>query len=126
MGDSRLPRRARLSGQGAFDAVFQRGQRRHGTLFRLHAVPADAGTAALGIAVPKRGAALAIERNRIRRVVREVYRARRIALARWQVVVLARASATNASGAALRADLERLFDTLLALKLPPGDGTIAR
>ncbi len=126
MGDSRFPRRARLAGQRAFEAVFQHGERRHGALFRLHLLPVAPGAGALGIAVPKRAAARASERNRIRRIVREAYRVRRSALGHWQLVLLARAAASGATAAALREDAERLFELAAALKPSHRDGTIAR
>lgn len=124
MGDSRFPRRARLTSQAEFDAVFKRGERRKARLFRAHLLVSD--SARLGIAVPKRIAPRASERNRVRRIVRERFRHRRDTLPPYAMVVIALPGAIGASAAALALDLEHLFDLIAALKPPHSDGTIAR
>ena len=66
----------------------------------------------------------AVDRNRIKRIVRESYRHRRESLDAFDIVLIARPSATAQANPALRADLERLWQKLSALKAPPHAGTM--
>lgn len=68
-----FPRRLRLSGLGAFDAVYAaRACRRTGPL-AIHARPNDLGHSRLGLALPRRVGTAAV-RNRIKRLLRETFR----------------------------------------------------
>ena len=72
-------------------------------------------SARMGLVVPKRTVRKAFERNRIKRVLREVYRVRRRDLPALDIVIQVVARADNS---ALRADADILF-TRLAVS--PGD-----
>lgn len=67
----------------------------------------------------------ATDRNRLKRLVRECFRLRAATLPPVDLVVTAKPGAATARRAALRADLERLFDRVAALKPTPPAGTIA-
>ena len=73
----------------------------------------DAPGAKLGLAVAKKRARRAVDRNRIKRVARESFRHRRAALGARRVVVMNRDAATTASRAELRAAIETLWDKVL-------------
>jgi ribonuclease P protein component len=115
-----------LRASAQFQAVFRDGRRLNGTCFRLHCVlaPSDApavdlrvATAArLGVTVSKRVDKRAVGRNRIRRQVREVFRASRAALPAGDYVVLAQAVAARTDNAALRSELLSLFERARTLK----------
>lgn len=130
---ARFPRTARLLRPAEFTAVFATARRLQTPAFRLHAQLApSAGDAAgscqtaarLGIAVPKRVAVRAVERNRIRRIVREDFRLRRARLPAGDYVLVAQRDANLAPAAALRAALAELWRRAGVLNPPPAAPTM--
>lgn len=71
------------------------------------------GGARLGLAVAKKRARRAVDRNRIKRVARESFRERRAALGSRHVVVMNRDAAKGATAAELRAALDTLWNKVL-------------
>jgi ribonuclease P protein component len=116
MSAAGFPRSARILAKHEFDLAFRAGLSAGSKLFR-GLVVADAATR-LGITVPN-------DRNRIKRIVREAFRLRRGALPAYAFVVVARGDIAQADAKAIRADVEKLFDRLAALKPAPAPGTIA-
>lgn len=105
----------RLLDGEAFRAVFACREIRNAALFRLHLgagsseeVTGGAG-ARLGVAVSRRVSKRAVERNRIRRQVRESFRLNRLHLPARDYVVVARSAAADASNPQLRQALEALW-----------------
>jgi len=84
------------------------------------------GSARLGLAISKRVSRRAVERNRIKRLVRESFRRMRMQLPPMDVMVMARQEAVSQSGPDLLAELHELWGRLAALKPPPGAVTIER
>jgi ribonuclease P protein component len=123
MSAAGFPRSARILAKHEFDLAFRAGLSAGSKLFR-GLVVADAATR-LGITVPKRSVPKANDRNRIKRIVREAFRLRRGALPAYAFVVVARGDIAQADAKAIRADVEKLFDRLAALKPAPAPGTIA-
>jgi ribonuclease P protein component len=76
------------------------------------------------MAVSRKVSKRAVERNRIKRVVRESFRARREQLPGVDVLVIARTSAASTASPALRADLDRVWQRLQSLKPTAAPGTI--
>ncbi len=74
-------------------------------------------SARLGLVVPKRTVRKAVERNRMKRVLREEFRQRRRTLPALDIVIQVMARVDNA---ALRADADILFARLV---VNPGDET---
>lgn len=72
------------------------------------------GPARLGLAIAKKSARRAIDRNRLKRVVREVFRHNRQSLPGIDLVVMARSPAAAADMQSLRTSLERHFTQLAA------------
>lgn len=103
---------ARVRAAPEYQAVFKSGLKRTGVFFRLYYL-ASAGNsrARLGLAVPKKAAALAVTRNRIKRVCRETFRSQP-ALAHGDYVLVAQAKAAKAENSALRRELQRLFSSI--------------
>ena len=110
---SRFPRSARLLSRAAYQAVFADGRRLSDPYFLLLAAPrTDGDGARLGMAIARRHARTAVERNRIKRLVRESFRARCEVLPALDIVVMLRAGTAGVDNATLRAGLIRLWDLL--------------
>ena len=110
-----FPRAARLTEKRAYDAVFADNRRladRYWTVL-VHERPRAAEGARLGLAIAKRRARRANDRNRIKRVARESFRHVRSALGARHVVVMNRDAAASADAAALRRALDALWERLL-------------
>jgi ribonuclease P protein component len=81
-----LTRRHRLRGPAAFAAVLRRGQRFEGECLQLAALPA-AGAGCVGYVIGKKLLSRAVDRNRLKRMLREAVRARRPAVNAYDLVL---------------------------------------
>lgn len=106
----RYPRDLRLTNKPQFDLVHREGHRVSDGLFSVIARPNGLGHARLGLAVGVRAAGNAVRRNRVKRVVREIFRANQQELPPVDLVVNARPGAGQASTAAIRASVLALWD----------------
>jgi len=109
-----LPRSARLRSRPQFTEALAEGAaglRRH---FTVYARPNGLPHARIGIIASKRVAPRAVDRNRAKRLVREVFRAMRHRLNGTDVVVQLRRWSPRGSVAAARTDLVRLLEELAA------------
>ncbi|HJS91072.1 MAG TPA: ribonuclease P protein component [Steroidobacteraceae bacterium] len=107
-----FPAHKRLRRKSEFDAAYARGRRFGNGFFAVTASSNEQDGARLGMAVAVRTAGSAVERNRIRRIIRESFRVHQMTLPAVDLVVSARPSARGASGAQLRASLAALWKTL--------------
>ena len=71
--DRRFPRSSRLSARKSFLEIYDRGHRVAGAYFVFFALPGGSPVSRLGITATKKFGD-AVERNRIKRVVRELFR----------------------------------------------------
>jgi len=62
-------RSTRLTGRGAYDALFATGRRRDGVYLQLLSLPAGLAHGRAGYAIPKKLLPLAVDRNRVRFLV---------------------------------------------------------
>ncbi len=106
----RLPPQRRLRRKSDFEAAYARGRRLGDSFFSIIARPNEAGGARLGLAVATKAAGSSVQRNRIRRVIRETFRLRQHDLPCVDVVVSARATVRGARNDELRASLNTLWD----------------
>ena len=104
-----LPARLRLRRRRDFNATRARGWRMGDGFFAVTATLNDAGTPRLGMAVAVKVAGGAVERNRIRRIIRESFRLHQREIPALDLVVSARARARDAGGKALHASLAALW-----------------
>jgi len=74
-GDSRFPVAMRLRKQSDFARVYRFGRIQKGTYFSFHILPYGGGER-MGIVIPRRWGT-AVERNRMKRLLREVFRCHR-------------------------------------------------
>jgi len=123
VSDLGFPRVARVRAKAEFTAVFEGGRRTAEPRMALHWL-ADAAPARLGLAVSRKVDPNAVGRNRIKRALREGFRHLRSRLPGGAYVVVARAGAAQADGAALRDAFERLLQRAGALPPQPPAGTM--
>lgn len=109
MARAAFPRAARLLGGSEFRAVFAEGQKFVCPGFVLIAAPREDCRARLGLALAKRRIARAVDRNRVKRVLRESFRGVRMQLGGIDVVVLARSRTAAMSNAELFAQLAGIW-----------------
>lgn len=123
MGAQGFPRAARLLRAADFAALRQRSRRVSSQYFTAEVARATP-LARLGLAVSKRVSKHAVERNRIKRLVRDSFRRVRLTLPVVDILVIPRTSAAGVAGPELLADLETLWARLPALKLQDAAGTM--
>ena len=109
-----LPREARLRRPAEFAALRTSSGRLGGRCFLLRYAPNAFGHARLGLAISKRVSKRAVERNRIKRLVRESFRHVRWQLPAVEVLVMAREQAAGVDGPQLLTQLDELWKKLLA------------
>jgi ribonuclease P protein component len=101
----------RLHTPAEFGRVFADASRSTDRFFTVLARPAGRARARLGLTISRRVAKRAVDRNRLKRLTREVFRVQRD-LPPWDFVVLAKPGAAAAEGSPLRASLEQHFARL--------------
>jgi len=109
-----LPKRARLLKRSDFDRVFAKPRRSADDCFTVLARPSDQDEARLGLAIARKHAARATQRNRIKRLVRERFRHQRHALGNLDLVVLGRYGIAARDNDEIRASLDRHWKRLIA------------
>ena len=103
------PARRRLRRKSDFEAAYARGRRLGNGFFAVTANPNDIGGPRLGLAVSVKNAGNSVERNRLRRTIRESFRLHQHELPPVDLVVSARGRARDAAGEELRASLALLW-----------------
>jgi ribonuclease P protein component len=104
-----LPRSARLRRRSEFTGVFEGGVKRHGQLMSVVVRDSGPGAARIGIAASRKLGG-AVERNRAKRRIREVFR--RLAIAPGlDIVVMPRPALLTAPLANVRQEFQQLVDT---------------
>jgi ribonuclease P protein component len=118
--DARFPRSARVRTRAEYSRVFDGGRRASHPLLGLHWCADEARPPRLGLAVSRKVDPNAVGRNRIKRILREQFRALRPQLASGDYVVVARPAAAPAPPGELRAAFISLLQRAGAL---PPSGT---
>jgi ribonuclease P protein component len=112
MNPAALPSAARLLNRRDFDRVFAARQAVSNRYFRVHWAATEgsaANGARIGLAIAKRIARRAIDRNRLKRLARESFRQQRRGLKPLDFIVLARSDAVSADNTTLRQALDQLW-----------------
>ena len=104
-----LPAQRRLRRKPEFEAVYARGRRMGNGFFAVTARPNNESHPRLGMAVASKLAGGSVERNRIRRVVRESFRLNQHELPPVDIVVSARPRSRGATNAQLRSGIQELW-----------------
>lgn len=96
-----------------FDAAYRRGNKIGDTYFLFIWRPNGLGNARLGLSISARTVGIAVNRNRIKRVIRESFRQHQHLLPAIDVVVNSRAGAREADNAQLFEHLTRMWNTVV-------------
>lgn len=91
MPQARFTKRARLLNAAHFDAVFKQGKRFTVGSFTAVMASNDLGYARVGFAFSKKQAPLSVQRNRVRRLLREHFRLHQAELTAVDLVLMLRA-----------------------------------
>ncbi|MCC5868974.1 MAG: ribonuclease P protein component [Gammaproteobacteria bacterium] len=110
--DLRFRRCARLLSGRDFGQVFAAPQRYADRFFTVLARPNTVGCARLGLAISKKAARRATDRNRLKRLVRESFRHHRTALPAVDIVVMVRPAAVSEPNATLARSLAKVLEKL--------------
>jgi ribonuclease P protein component len=114
MSNAGFPRDARLRRPGDFTALRTSSGRSGGRCFHMRYRDNGLGYARLGLAISKRVSKRAVERNRIKRLLRESFRRVRHQLPAVDLMVMAREQAAGVPGAELLREIDGLWKKLLA------------
>lgn len=114
-----FPKNFRLLSRAQFRRVYDEGQRRSAPLCTIFFSPNGLTQTRLGITTP-RAVGNAVERNRVRRRLREIFRRNRAGLPRgWDVVLNPRSKVLEAPFATLEREVLRLFPRQSPATSPP-------
>jgi ribonuclease P protein component len=105
-----------LRGAAAFARLFRQGRRIEAEHLQLLAVPAGGPIGQVGYVIGKQQLKLAVDRNRLKRMLREAVRLRRPGLDRFDIVLRLRRGCSPAGIVALGAEAGRLLDALTAAR----------
>ncbi len=112
-GNSRFDRTRRLTEATQFKAVFADNVRVSDQYWTILAKRSPAGKGGrLGLAISKKNASRSVDRNRLKRLVRESFRLNHEALGSVDIVVMARRDGASADKQELHASLRRLWKKL--------------
>lgn len=107
-----FPRSARLLSAGDYGTVFKRNQRFGDRYWTILVHQSNDSPARVGLAIAKKRAKRAVDRNKLKRVARESFRLRRVQLKGVELVVMNRDAAASADTATLRQAFDKLLDKI--------------
>src|SRR5450631_394305 len=107
-------RRYRFSAQGSFGSVLRGSRKIRGRLSTIHVVPGRTeASSRLGIALTRKLVPRSVDRNRVKRLVREAFRRHVLKLAGLDCVVMLRERFDSANVPSLLAEIRAHFDQLV-------------
>ncbi|MEO8260654.1 MAG: ribonuclease P protein component [Acidobacteriota bacterium] len=114
---ARLRQNERIRRRPEFKQVYDKGTRIHGRYSTIFVLPNTQGVGRLGIAATKKIGG-AVERNRAKRLIREIFRRNKIASG-FDVVVVPRRELLQASLSAIEADYRSTLERRLRQRRDP-------
>ncbi|MSQ69144.1 MAG: ribonuclease P protein component [Gammaproteobacteria bacterium] len=103
----------RLRVAAEFDVLFRLGTRASDAYFTVIAHPNALGHARLGIAVSKKVSCRAVDRNRLKRLLRESFRQSAVRTTALDIVVLAKPTSATANRLLLGGALDKRWQSLI-------------
>ncbi len=97
-----------------FQRVFKQGRKQRGALFTLFCCANGKTNARLGLAIAKRHVPSAVNRNRIRRIIRESFRYHQSQLYGNDVVVIMQRQLPEVCNATLQEELQQQWQKLMS------------
>ena len=94
--------------------MFREGRRRQGDYVELVAIPALASPGRVGLVVPKKALPLAVDRNRVRRVLRAAQQAARPEILDYDVILRLKRGCPRSAFRAVGTEAGKLLATLVA------------
>ena len=110
---ARFNKRARLLKPADYSRVFEKAIRSSDRLLTILAASNDLGYPRLGLAISKKNAKRAVDRNRIKRVIRESFRLRQLELPAADFVIMAKPVTKLADNQELFKSLEHHWNRLI-------------
>lgn len=107
-----LPKACRILVSTDYTAVLRSGKKNNDSLFSVITAPNQLTHARLGITVSRKVSPRAVQRNRIKRQVRESFRQHRLTLCGVDLVVIARPPAANSDNKTLKAALQQHWERI--------------
>ncbi len=108
-GAAGFERQYRLLSSAQFREVLGQRQSVHGKFFSIHVAGNSLSHARMGLTVSRKVSKRAVQRNRIKRQVRESFRLNRGDLEELDFVVVAKPGCAGRDGRELRDELDRLW-----------------
>jgi len=108
----------RIRRRAEFQAIYERGARIHGRFATVFVLPNESTAGRLGIAATKKLGG-AVQRNRAKRLIREVFRRNKIAPG-FDVVVIPKRELLDASLTVLETDYRRSIERRSHTRRPDG------
>jgi ribonuclease P protein component len=105
-------RRHRFSVQGSFGTVLRGSRKLRGRFAIVHVAPGLAGQSRLGVALTRRLVPNAVDRNRVKRLVRDTFRRHGVKHAGLDCVVSLRERYHAANAAPVLEEIRTFFDQL--------------
>jgi ribonuclease P protein component len=105
-------RRHRFSARGSFGAVLRGSRKLRGRLAVIHVAPGREGESRLGLALTRRLVPLSVDRNRLKRLVRETFRRHIVKCAGFDCVVTLRGRFDSSQAAPMVEEISSLLDQL--------------
>ena len=112
MNSGRFARHQRLLKPSEFKHVFARPQRQSDSLMTLLARENKLNHARLGLAISKKQLPRAVDRNRIKRIIRESFRVHQDQLVGLDIVIMARSGITALSNSSIFETLDKHWQRL--------------
>ena len=109
----KFPRDYRLRAKHDFQSVFAASSKATQKYLLALKKPNQLSHARLGIIIPKQHLRLAVQRNQLRRLIRESFRHHKEALKGLDIIVLLRSKCTPLNNDAIRGDLKCLWQKLI-------------
>ena len=105
-------RRHRFSARGSFGAVLRGSRKLRGRFAVIHVAPGRSGQSRLGVALTRRLVPLSVDRNRVKRLVRDAFRRHAAKRAGFDCVVALRERFDASQSAAMVEEINSLLAQL--------------